>query len=150
MKNVSKQTNTMKWICAVLLILIFVLQFTPFWNVDGTSFSIQKYIWLEAENTTINNYLVSNVGSDYNINKLIVTALIQLVAPLFGLVFCLLKSSSIYVAISTIICGIGGVWGMLTKPAYQLGGNWILFLVVDIALVIAGIMLVVRWYKDMQ
>lgn len=148
MKDVSKQTKIFKWASLVLLVAIFALQFIPFWNIEGESFSIQDYIWNEATNRTVTDYIKSFIGNDYRVSSLAFTAGVQLIAPAITFILYLRKSSCNAIGFFTFVTGVIGTWGFLTKPAFQLGTLWIVYLVIDILLVISSIMLFVAFNKE--
>ena len=136
-----EKTKIFNWISIVLMGVLLLLQFLPFWNIDGVSVSIQGYIWLKPGDEQIGEYLAPylNVGDSFLINKVIAMPLLVLVLVLTGIVLNLIFNN-IYTTVLPLLCGVIGAWGYLAKPAFQLGTGWVLHLVVCIAIfVVAGI-----------
>lgn len=128
----SKICNIM---CILLMGVLLVLHFMPFWSYDGMSTSIQSYIWFPADHAPLDAYIAGQVGGEYSINSILLMPIIVLVATVIGIVLCISMSDNILVGLVPLGCGIVGVWGYLTKGAFQLGTNWVLHLVVCIAMI---------------
>lgn len=125
-------------VCLVLLAVILVLQFTPFWSVDGQGISIGTYIWFPTEHTEVTTYMQSNVSESFNVLSLVGSHCLILVGAVFAAFFFLKNTESINCTIFSVIAGIGGLWGYGTKAAYQLGNNWTLHLLICILLTVAA------------
>ena len=108
------------YICVVLMLVILVFQFLPFWHysTEEESFatSIQTYIWFPGE-----------------------CRILVLVSGAVGIVLCLIKAKSAIVSLLPAICGISGIWGFLSTPAFQLGSNWVVSLVLCIAVLLVSL-----------
>lgn len=142
-------------ISAVLLVLLLVTQFLPFYTCencknseDGTE-SISSYVWFPDKHRPITNELnkvyKEVYGDDYvrengkkfkfNANDMALTPVVLFVAAVVGIVMCLIKSHKFWVTLLPLVSGGVGAWGYLTSPALQVGRNWVLHLVA--ALVVA-------------
>ena len=123
-------------IFGVLMLVILVFQFLPFWHysTEGESFatSIQTYIWFPGECRDLDDYLAEQTGNeDIEAGQILGMPILVLVSGAVGIVLCLIKAKSAIVSLLPAICGISGIWGFLSTPAFQLGSNWVVSLVRD-------------------
>lgn len=124
--------------CILLMGILLILHFMPFWSYDGMSTSIQSYVWFPTDHAELESYIAGQLGEEYSINSIILMPVIIIITTVAGMVLCILKSDNIFVGSVPFVCGLVGVWGYLSKAAFRLGTNWCLHLVVCIALVIAA------------
>ncbi len=143
-----KKSQIFNYVCIALMAALLVLQFMPFWNYDGVSTSIQSYIWFPAENAQLTAYLTAQLGESYTINNIIWPPILTLVALVVGVIICLWKSDEEWTALIPLAGGLIGAWGYLTTPAYQLGANWVLHLLVCIAIVVMAVLTLLSGQKD--
>ena len=140
-------TQIANFICAALSLLIIILQFTPFWNFDGGSLSISSYIWFPSDHTDLTAYLTAELRNDYSINSIVAMPILVLVGGAAGAALCVIKSKTPYTLLIPAFVGAVGAWGFLTKPAYQLGGNWVLQLIICIVLLVFAVAALVYGIK---
>ena len=60
---------------------------------------------------------------------------------------CAMYNDEPLMCLIPIIGGLIGAWGYLTTHAFQLGGNWILHLVVCIAMILIGVLTLLSGQK---
>ena len=65
--------------------------------------------------------------------------ILVLVSGAVGIVLCIIKAKSALVSLLPAICGISGIWGFLAVPAFQLGSNWVVSLVLCIAVLLVSL-----------
>lgn len=116
--NTLKVTNI---ICVVLLVILFICQFTPFWNLEGQSISIGSYIWFPTDHTDLTVYFEQQISSDYTIESMVLSSVLQLVLPVLTLFLFFRNPESKHTGILSICAGIAGICIYLLKPAYRLG-----------------------------
>lgn len=141
LKGSSKRIPLMNVICMVLMLAVFILQFVPFWGIDGKTVSISNYIWLPVNDEKCIALTASFVEqfTGYNINSIVLVAVGQLVASAIGLFLFTFKRNNSFKAIATVLAGGFGVWACLLKPVYQLGTLWQLHLAVYAITFIVGL-----------
>ena len=132
------------YICVVLMLVILVFQFLPFWHysTEEESFatSIQTYIWFPGECRDLDDYLAEQTGNeDIEAGQILGMPILVLVSGAVGIVLCLIKAKSAIVSLLPAICGISGIWGFLSTPAFQLGSNWVVSLVLCIAVLLVSL-----------
>lgn len=137
----SSATSALNILCAILMLVLLVLQFLPFWSYgDPTvSVSIQEYIWFPSDHTGLDKELTSLVSADYSINDVLLMPILTLVLGAVGIVMCIFKSSNSYMSLIPTGCGLVGAFGYLTGAAFQVGSGWMLHCVVCLLLVCAGL-----------
>lgn len=132
-------------VCAVLLLALVVCQFMPFWTAEETSASIQECVWFPQECKDITKMLSNTVEAE--INDIVLMPVVVLVSGVVGAFFCAVKPKKIWAAICPLVCGVIGIHGYLTQPAFQLGGLWMLHLALCVAILVLGIVLAVFWVQ---
>lgn len=128
-------------ICAALMVVLLVLQFTPFWHfMDGeeqAAVSISSYVWFPADYANVDDYLSGTID-DYSINDMLTTPILLQVLCAAGAALCLIRAGHPLVLILPLAAGIAGTIGYLTTPALHMGGNWVLHLLISILLLAAA------------
>lgn len=142
-----KKTQTLNFVSVVLMAVYVILLFLPFWSYDGISSSIQSYIWFPGEKAELTAYLTAQLGESYTINNIIWPPILSFVAAVVGVILCAMYNDEPLMCLIPIIGGLIGAWGYLTTPAFQLGGNWILHLVVCIAMILIGVLTLLSGQK---
>lgn len=136
-KKVS--VSMLNLVSAALLIVLLVLQFTPFWHFDGEteqSSSIQSYVWFPDDHKELDSYLTEACGENYSLNSIVAMPVLVLALGAVGVVLCAVKSNRWQVSMLPAACGLVGAWGYLSRAAYHLGSGWGFHLVLCIAVTI--------------
>ncbi len=133
---------------SVLMLVLVVLQFLPYWSYQGESVSIAGYVWRPHEYNTFTELFRSYFGKKFRITLMFgLPMALTLVANLVGSVLCVLKSRKPATYLVPAVSGILGIYGLLTQQPYRLSGLWlpnlILYALV-LLLGIVGILLVTR------
>ena len=150
-KELSRYTQVFNWIGAALMVILVVLQFLPFWNYGEGIKSINSYVWFTSKCGDLEDYLIETTGfagEGYFVNSMVLMPILVLIIAVVGVVVCVLKSDEFAAAVAPIACGLVGAWGYLTKPAYQLGTNWVLHLAVCAVMLIIGVVSLIIGIKD--
>lgn len=126
-------------VCAVLMLALLVMQFTPFWQYgeEGATASIGSYIWFPTKNAEVESYLKANVDG-FAIDQLVTVAVLMLVLSAAGAALCLIKPQMAITPVVTIACGLVGVYACLAKPALRLGMHWGLHLALCAGMLLLG------------
>lgn len=132
--------------CAVLALLLLILQFTPFWTPgEGAApVSIGGFVWFPTEHAEMNSYIQQAADPDFQINDIVFPAVLMLLLSAVSMVLGVLKRDELWVSIFPIACGAAGLWGFLSQPALRLGSTWVLQLVLCIAMLALGILGMVK------
>lgn len=129
-------------VSAALMLVLLILQFTPFWHFDGESeqsSSIQSYVWFPEDHKELDSYLSESCGVDYSLNSIVAMPVLVLVLGAVGVVLCIMKGRHWATALLPAACGLVGTWGYLSRAAYHLGSGWGFHLVLCIAVLILGV-----------
>ncbi len=147
-------------ITAVLLVVLLVTQFLPFWSCvdcktcgEAGEPSISAYIWFPEKHKPITKDMTQvfkdHYGEDlkdekgkafkFNANDVAFSPVVLLVFAAAGLVLCVIKANKYIVSILPLISGAVGAWGYLTNPALMIGKNSTLHLVVCILVVVSSL-----------
>ncbi|MGN0762601.1 MAG: hypothetical protein ACI4MK_04395 [Aristaeellaceae bacterium] len=121
-----KLTKVMNIACAVLALVLLVMQFTPFWYMgeETEPVSIGGYIWFPSDHGEVTSYLQEQVSSDFKINDVIGMPILVLLLSVATIVVCIWKMNNPLAGLLPIACGLSGVWGFLAKAAFRLGSTW--------------------------
>lgn len=140
-RKASNLTPILNVICAVLMLVLLVLQFMPFWTYGdpATPVSIQGYIWFPGDHTGLDKALKESVSTDYSINDVLLMPILTLVLGAVGIVLCLIQSDNPFVSLLPAACGLAGTWGYLTGAAFHVGSGWEFHLILCIALLALGL-----------
>lgn len=152
-KYISNRTSICNIVCAVLMVILLVLQFMPFWTYgeeEAMTSSIQGYIWFPTEKGDLENYLQAQTSPEFTINDILVMPIVVLVAGAVGVVLCLIKPDNMLVSLLPAACGLVGIWGYLSKAAFRLGANWQLHLVLCIAILAAAAISLLSGLKEIK
>ncbi len=129
------------FISAVLMILLLLMQFTPFWQVgDGAaSVSIQGYVWFPGNHLDLTKELQTQLNDpSFEVGRIVLMPVLELVLCCVGAVFCFAKSNNPLVMLFPAAAGIAGIWGYL-EPAFRSGHLWPLHLALSVLLLAAAI-----------
>ena len=127
--------------CLFLMLLLLVLQFTPFWSYGEAgemSASIGQYIWFPSDHTGLTAEFKATLGSEFEINQVVLWPIVLLVACAAGAVLCLFKQEHYAAPIVSMLAGLAGTIGYLVTPALKLGTAWWLHWVLSLLLLALG------------
>lgn len=139
-KNTIPSWKTCIAICAVMMLALLILQFIPFWNVDGTNVSIAGYIGFPGDCPEMETYLTAQVGEDYIINEVFVAPLTLLLVSLAGIVIAIITKCHQATILCSTYCGAAGIWMIASSKAFRLGSCWQLILVLSILTLAASLL----------
>ncbi len=133
--------------CAILMVALLILQFTPFWELDGQQISIGGYIWFPTDHEDLTAHFREVVAPDFKVDSLVLSSLIQLLLPAAGIGLLIYNRESLYIPVCAAVCGAGTLCSFLFKAAFQQGVHWYLYPVLAVILLIAAIVSVYVRYK---
>lgn len=133
------RTKTVHYVCAALLLILLVMQFTPFWSIDSGSVSIGGYIWFPSDHTDLTSHLQDTLGADFTINNILAPCLLMLVLSAVGAVMSVIKAATVIPSLLSAACGVSGFIGFLTTPALRLGTMWWFQLILCVAQIACGV-----------
>ena len=148
----AKTKKILSYVCALLMIFMFVLQFVPVDNwshnvreKDGDTYieyteklSINEYFWVKANNTPAKMHLQS-VAPGYDVNKTVPVPFIMFFLCIVGAVFCIIKPDVGGMALMPLAAGIIGVVGYLTMPLLATVNLWALYFGVSVAMIVVAL-----------
>ena len=144
MKKISP--SVMAGIAAsVLMLVLVILHFIPYWHYQGESVSLAGYLWRPYEHTAFTTVFRSYFGKGFKVSLLFALPLaLTLVVNAVGTVLCTLMSTHRVVWLVPIASGILGLYAFLCHPAYRLSGLWlphVILYALVLALGILGLLL---------
>ena len=134
-------------VCAILMVVLLIIQFTPFWELDGQQISIGGYIWFPTDHEDLTAHFREVVAPDFKVDSLVFSSLIQLLLPAAGIGLLIYNRESLYIPVCAAVCGAGTLCSFLFKTAFQQGVQWYLYPVLAVILLIAAIVSVYVRYK---
>ena len=142
-KEVSfKRTRLGAIVCAVLMLAVLVLQFTPYWHIgegeEQQNVSIGAYVWFPTDHKEVDTYMKEQVSSDFNISGVVGVHSLVLVLSVAGLVLCLVKPAMPVSPVLVMGSSVSGLVGCLGMKAFQLGSTWAVLLILFIAALVMG------------
>lgn len=94
--DVSKSLKLLNRLSALLMVVMLILQFTPFWHFGESgaqTASISSYVWFPDNHTDLNAYL-KTVEEGHWVNSIVIVAVPMLLLCAIGTVLCLRASDS--------------------------------------------------------
>lgn len=131
--------------CALVLVLLLITQFVPFWQDGEMSVSISSYVWFPQDNKAVTTYLQGFLGSGFDVGDMVAGPVALVVGSLVSLWMCLFMQSKWITPIVTALTGLVGTIGYLATPALQLGSLWGLHLGLSILLLVLAAVTI--WWK---
>lgn len=126
-------------LCVILMAVILVLQFTPFWELNGQQVSIGSYIWFPLDHEDLTVHIQETVQPDFQVNSLVISALCQLILPVAGAFLLLGSREGIGVPICAAVCGAATLLGFLTEPVFRMGICWAVYPVLAVLMLAAAV-----------
>ncbi len=140
MKKPISRTQWLGIAASVLMLVLFVMHFLPYWRYQGASVSIAGYVIRPYEYATFTNLFRSYFGKKFRITLLFgLPMLLSMAGSLIGSVLCVLKSGKAAVYLVPMACGALGLCGLLINQPYKLGGMWLPMLILFALVLILGI-----------
>lgn len=144
--------------CALLMILVFVMLFLPFWHftttekvkqADGTrvevevenDISINSYVWFPEDNKALRNELKTLTESKkaINVTETVTQPILMLVLSFVGTGLCLIKPKAKITPVLPILLGAAGIWCFAAEPIYRFGSHWVPLLVCCVLAMCCGL-----------
>jgi len=148
-KNPIRLRKTMNILCAVLMLVLLVCQFLPFWSIDGDAASIAGFIWLPFDHEGLTSHFQTTLNDpDFYAGKIVLMNAIVIAASAIGTIFCLSHSEDWWSTIFPGVCGIFGVISYLAVPAYRMGSAWLLHLLLSIGILLLAAIAFYPWLKE--
>lgn len=148
--NLTTRHTVLNLTCALVMLVLLVLQFMPFWTYGepAQSVSIQEYIWFPGNHTGLDKVMQATLYSDYKIDDILLMPILTLVLGAAGIVLCIFKADNPFVSLLPTACGAVSALGYLTHSAFQTGSNWTLHLLVCIILFVLGLVSLITTFKS--
>ena len=136
----NNQTAALMLMCAVLMAILLVLQFTPFWHYGeaGESASISGYVWFPDDYKALDSWL-GEQAEGHDLNSFVGTPILLMVLSVLGAVVCLVKPEKSLTALMPTVCGAAVLIAYLTTPVLRLGAGWTWHLLIGTLLLALGI-----------
>lgn len=135
MNSTSSRLRTFNLIVAVLIVVLNILTFLPFWRCGGESVSINGYVWTPTEHSSLETAMAEELGEKIDINEIVRMPALMVLPGWIGLALCLIKSDSPLQMIATLPFGVLGLIGYLGCDALRLGSFWWLMAALSAAVI---------------
>lgn len=144
MKN-QKITALCNIVCAVLLVVMLVMLFQPFWSCEDCKshkdaqdeVSIAEFLWRPKQHDKLaddlTDYYKEIYGRNYRdasgrkfqfrANEILPSMLTAFLASVVGIIFCVLLRKHFWTAAFPLVAGLGGILGFTMCPALLIGKN---------------------------
>ena len=148
--NKDKLDVIIRWGSIALMLVIIVLQFFPFWNVDGKSISVAAYMWWPEKNAELTTFMRTELANpQFDVRNILNAAFFQLASAGFGIYWYLTKKNNPAIVVVPIVCAVFGITAYLFNPAYRYGGNWVIQLVINVVLLVLSVIKLVKILKNL-
>ena len=120
------------YICIVLMLLLLVTQFLPFFECPGCesgTTSVSDYVWFPDHHKEITKGVMKDLyGREYEVAQVILPNIAILVSCVLGIIFILKSGANPWISPIPFAGSAIAVFGYLTTIGLQIGQNWILHL----------------------
>ncbi len=139
MNSTSSRLRTFNLIVAVLIVVLNVLTFLPFWHCGGESVSISSYVWMPTEHSSLETAMAEELGEKVNVNEIVRMPALMVLPGWIGLALCLIKSDTPLQSIATLPFGVMGLIGYLGCDALRLGSFYWLMAALSAAVIVVDL-----------
>lgn len=147
-KHTIRPSDLTNWLCALIILVLLVLMFMPFWNFDGQSVSVNSYIWFPEDHGALNSYFTASLGSSVYVNDVAFAPVFTFV---MGAIFVALQAffrRVPFAPVGAIVVGLVGMSGYLSSDVLRLGSSWGLHLAVCIIMLVVGVISLLLWIAE--
>ena len=137
-------------LCAVLMLVLLILQFLPFWSTGADVVSISQFLWFPSQHTEVSDLLSPHTTSQYPINDIVLPGLLMLLGSVGTLVLFLFSRRSMWVPLCTLIASAAGFLSSLFIPAFQLGNLSTAILITSLLALSAAVGNIVKRIQDFR
>ena len=142
-KNNVSYARIFNYVCVVLMLLLLVTQFLPFWNCadceDGVA-SVSDYVWFPDHHKDITKEIMKEIyGKKFEVSEVVTAPIVIFASCVLGIIFCIKDSHKPAVALIPLAGSLFGAFGYLTSPGLQVGQNWILHLIACVLVAICAL-----------
>lgn len=118
---------------ALVMGLLAVLQFLPFWYVEGEGISPMGYLGFPDDHSGLTSWLASSVPG-YNINQIVFWIFFITAFCITGVILCIRFREKTAPALVPVTVFVLGILYWISSPVFRLGSVWVLHLVVYLLL----------------
>lgn len=133
MKKLKNPVKTANRLCALLMMLLLILQFTPFWSVDGEGTSILGYWGFPHDHNNLTSWLDDTLGG-FMIEEIVFWIISIFAICIIGVIVCLKNSEKWAALLVPAGAGLLGLMFCLCEPAFRQGLVWVLYLLLYLLL----------------
>jgi len=124
----SNSTLVLNLLMALVMALICVLHFTPFWNADGHTVSMMGYLGFPDDHSALTSWLDSRIDGGFAINRIVFWVFFPCVFSAVGTVLCVRFREHTAPAWMAAAVSVLGILFCILRPAFRLGTLWGLYL----------------------
>lgn len=133
MKKLKNPVKTANRLCALIMLLLLILQFTPFWNVDGEGISLLGYWAFPDDHNNLSSWLKDTLGG-FDINEIVFWIISIFAICIIGVIVCLKTSEKWAALLAPTGAGLLGLMFCFCEPAFRQGLVWVLHLLLYLLL----------------
>lgn len=148
MNNKLPSPSRCATLCALLMLLLLICQFLPFWSTGAESVSISSYIWFPSDNAAVTELLQPHTDATFPINDIATPCVLMLLLCVGTLVFWIFGRENVLLPVCSLVGSIAGIWVCAAKATFRLGGLWWLIFVISILAAAASLLNLVVWYQS--
>lgn len=160
------RTQLGNFVCAVMLLVVLVTQFLPFWKCTAACkdhketekmVSIAEYVWLPEHHRPITKGMtdvyLDAYGQDYvdedgkkytfAVDDIVLPLVVIFLGSIAGTAMCVVFSHELAVPVLPLLIGSIGIYWYLSNPAMQAGYIWGLHLMVLILTVLTSLSILI-------
>jgi len=133
-KLLRNPIKTINIVCVLLMTVLVLMQFLPFWTVEGETISVMHYMGFPDEHNNLTSWLDDTVAGGFAINNLVGWFFFTVALSIVGAVLCIKNWDKPLAGLLPGICGVVGIAYCVSEPAFRLGQTWVVQLLLYILL----------------
>ncbi len=143
MKNVQTISKILSFVLVVVMLLMLVMQFQPFWSTEDDEASLAGYIWVPKSHRALTKYFKNMYKDEFNLvfnmNNIFPMPVMVFACCILGIIVSMWKPGKWFSFLLPVLGGFYGAQGYLSQRIFQLGQNWQLHLMICIAILLLGL-----------
>lgn len=133
----AKNARICRILCIALLLVLFAVQLTPYWQINDKTEAIYPYCWNPHGNADLKDYFAQQIP-EYQFKSAITLPTLLFWGCIFSIALVAILREKWIAALGPMACGVIGCVNYLTNPILKLSGTWVTHLVFSIALVLVS------------
>ncbi|MBE5818891.1 MAG: hypothetical protein E7312_07540 [Clostridiales bacterium] len=146
----TEKNALLRTLCIVLLAVLLILQFLPYWHIDDESASIHTLVWLPNNYQGILTNFKTLAGPSFKMDSWVWIPIILLLTEVLGIFFLISRPESFYGYVLAVACGVVGSIAYIADIVLHSGSIWYIHFAICVLITVMAITLSIRLIKGVK